>query len=620
MRPTGRRPGRHLRSSGRARLAVRLGAALGMAVRAAPAMTCGFLLLSLGAGAIPVGMALVIRRILDTLAHPHPGRPASVVAPAVALGALGVATVAAQHVGRFLRVDIDRRTTVFAHDRLYAAVGRLQGLSRFEDPRFLNRLRLAAQSGQLIGSQAVATAVDALRALVTGIGFVATLAVLNPVLVAVVVVAVLPGLPAELGVNRRRAAAYLRTGTAQRRQLFYVGLLTSLAAAKEVRLFGLARFFHGRMLRDLRAVNHEFRRLDLRELRTQGLLGILGGVAAAAGLVWIIAQAGDGRVGIGDVSVFIAAVASVQGAVVGLIQGVGSLNQALLLFDHYREITRAGPDLPERAPCRPVPPLRRGIELRDLWFRYGDSEPWVLRGVNLVIPHGHAVALVGLNGAGKTTLVKLLCRFYDPTGGAILWDGIDLRDLPVKELRQQIGAVFQDYMAYDLTVAENIGVGDLAARDDRQRLQEAARRAGAAGMVASLPDGYDTLLSRIFFDERDGRPQKTGITLSGGQWQRLALARAFLRADRDLLILDEPSLGLDAEAEHDVHTRLRQYRQGRTSLLISHRLGAVRDADEIAVLSDGCLVERGSHPDLMRAGGMYARLFTLQADRYQAAW
>jgi len=619
MRSHRRQPGRHVRSSSRASLAVRLGTALGMAVHAAPGMTCGHLLLSLGAGAIPVGVALVTRRILDTLAHPHPGGPASVVVPAVALGALGVATVAAQHVGRFLRADIDRRTTVFANDRLYAAVGRLQGLSRFEDPRFLNRLRLAAQSGQLIGSQAVATAVDALRALVTGTGFVVTLAVLNPVLVGIVLAAALPGLPAELAVNRRRAAAYLRTGTAQRRQLFYVGLLTSLAAAKEVRLFGLAPFFHHRMLRELRAVNGELRRVDLRELRTQGLLGILGGITAAAGLVWIIAQAGNGQVGIGDVSVFIAAIAGVQGAAGSLVASVGGLNQALLLFEHYRDITCAGPDLPVRSSPRPVQSLRRGIELRDLWFRYGDGQPWILRDVNLSIPYGHTVALVGPNGAGKTTLVKLLCRFYDPTRGAVLWDGTDLRDLPVDQLRQRIGAAFQDYMAYDLTAAENIGLGDLAAMDDRARIREAARRAGADGMVAGLPDGYDTLLSRVFFGERDGRQQQTGISLSGGQWQRLALARAFLRTRRDLLILDEPSSGLDAEAEHELQTRLRQHRQGSTSLLISHRLGAVRDADEIAVLSGGCLVERGSHADLMRASGVYARLFTLQADRYQAA-
>jgi ATP-binding cassette, subfamily B, bacterial len=612
----------HPRSSGSpsgAPFGIRLLGALAIAVRAAPGVTGGFLLLSLAAGGIPVGLALATRRLLNALVAPPSATSGGLMLPALALGALGVASVAGQHVGRYLRADMDRRTAVFANDRLYAAVGRMQGLSRVEDPTFLNRLRLAAQAGQMLGSQIVTGIVDAARTLVTGTGFVATLAVLNLVLVVIVLAAVLLALPAQLEVNRRRAAAYLRTGTAQRRQQFYVGLLTSLAAAKEVRLFGLGQFFHERMLRELRTVNDEFRRVDRRELWVQGVLGVLGAAVAAAGIVWTTSQARGGRLSVGDVSVFVAAIAGIEAAAVGLVQSVGGLNQALLMFGHYGDIARAGPDLAVRGPLRPVPPLRHGIELRDLWFRYGDDQPWILRGVNLVLPYGHAVALVGPNGAGKTTLVKLLCRFYDPTRGAVLWDGVDLRDLPVDELRRRIGAVFQDYMAYDLTAAENIGLGDLTAMGDRERIREAARHAGADGLVSGLPDGYDTLLSRVFFGDRDGREQKSGITLSGGQWQRLALARAFLRAERDLLILDEPSSGLDAEAEHDVHTRLRRYREGRTSLLISHRLGAVRDADEIAVLSDGCLVERGGHADLVRAGGLYARLFSLQANGYQEA-
>jgi ATP-binding cassette subfamily B protein len=260
--------------------------------------------------------------------------------------------------------------------------------------------------------------------------------------------------------------------------------------------------------------------------------------------------------------------------------------------------------------------LRAGIELRDVWFRYGDGQPWVLRGLNLTIPHGGSLALVGLNGAGKSTVVKLLCRFYDPSRGAILWDGVDLRDVPVEELRSRIGAVFQDYMCYDLSAAENVGLGDVSYLDDRERVVEAARRAGAHTIVTALPKGYDTLLSRMFFDEADKDDPETGVLLSGGQWQRIALARAFLRDRRDLMILDEPSAGLDAEAEHEVHTSLRRHRDGATSVLISHRLGAVRDANLIAVLSGGRLAELGTHEELIAAAGEYARLFRLQASGY----
>jgi ATP-binding cassette subfamily B protein len=214
----------------------------------------------------------------------------------------------------------------------------------------------------------------------------------------------------------------------------------------------------------------------------------------------------------------------------------------------------------------------------------------------------------------------------------VLWDGVDLRDMDPAELRRRIGAVFQDYMEYDLTAAENIGLGDVDVLTDadvdeagrRELVRAAAERAGAHPVIADLPRGYDTLLTRMFFDmpgdadADDGGGDQNGVPLSGGQWQRLALARAYLRGQRDLLILDEPSSGLDAEAEHEIHAGLRTHRRGRTSLLISHRLGTVREAERIAVLDEGRVVETGTHDELIAAGGVYARLFGLQAQGYQA--
>jgi ATP-binding cassette subfamily B protein len=334
-------------------------------------------------------------------------------------------------------------------------------------------------------------------------------------------------------------------------------------------------------------------------------------------LIWVVTGTAGGRLSIGDVAVFVAAVAGVQAGLAALVSEVGGVYESLLLFGHYRAVVRSEPDLPVPASPLVAAPLRHGIELRDVWFRYHDSHPWVLRGVNLFLPHGDAVALVGLNGSGKSTLVKLLCRFYDPQRGAVLWDGVDIREIDPASLRQRMAAVFQDCVAYDFTAAENVGVGDISTLTDRPRIRTAATLAGIDDTLAHLPHGYDTMLSRVFFDPGDEDDPAAGVLLSGGQWQRVALARAYLRQDRDLVILDEPSAGLDAEAEHELHTDLRRHRAGRTSMLISHRLSAVREADLIAVLADGRIVEQGTHAELVATEGEYARLFALQADGYR---
>ncbi|MEW1848141.1 ABC transporter ATP-binding protein [Nonomuraea angiospora] len=581
------------------------GQALALVWRAASVTLLAYLASVLLASAVPVVMAWLTKLTLDGLVT-----DGAVLPLAAGLAAAGLTGALALQAGKYLRGELDRRAGLSARAGLFAAVERWRGLARFEDPAMLDRLRLAEQSAAAPGR-----VVDALfglgRGAVTLAGFVGSLLVISPAFTAVVIGSALPALLAELRLSRGRARVQWEIGPAERRELFYGNLLGSVDAAKEIRLFGLGGFLRGRLIAERRSVDAAKRALDRRELAVQSALAALSTLTAGAGLIWAV---GSGM-SVGDVSMFVAAVAGIQGAIEGLVGSTGQAHHQLLMFGHHAAVLRAEPDLPAPEEGRP-PPLRRGIELRDVWFRYSEEHPWVLRGVSLFIPYGRSVALVGRNGAGKSTLVKLLCRFYDPQRGAILWDGVDLRDLPAEELRARIGAVFQDFMAYDFSAADNIAVGDLAVLGRAAPVEEAARRAGIHDVLARLPHGYDTPLTRVFFGESEDGEQETGVLLSGGQWQRVALARAFLRGDRDLMILDEPSAGLDAEAEYEVHGRLREIRAARTSVLVSHRLGSIRAADAIAVLAGGRVEELGRHDELLARGGLYAGLWAKQSSGY----
>ncbi|HEY8090942.1 MAG TPA: ABC transporter ATP-binding protein, partial [Polyangiaceae bacterium] len=249
-----------------------------------------------------------------------------------------------------------------------------------------------------------------------------------------------------------------------------------------------------------------------------------------------------------------------------------------------------------------------GLVLEGVGFRYPGKDAWALRNIDLTIPAGESLALVGQNGAGKTTLVKLLTRLYEPTEGRILLDGKDLKAWDPEPLRKRFGVLFQDFNQYQLKVRENVGMGSVDHIDDEPRIGRAVDRGGATDLVSGLTGGLDAPLGRWFQD---------GTELSGGQWQKIALARAFMREEADILVLDEPTAALDAEAEHAVFTRFRELAQGRTTIVISHRFPTVRMASTIVVLDQGQVVEKGTHEELVAQGGKYAKMFALQAEGYR---
>ncbi|MEU0561508.1 ABC transporter ATP-binding protein [Dactylosporangium sp. NPDC006015] len=577
-------------------------------LRSAPAAAALRIAAMLIGGGAPVVVAWCTKLLLDQLSAggSHLAWPVAGIAGAAAAWAV------AGHAGRYAEQEIARRVTLRTQVELFTAVSRPAGLAELENPDFHNRLQLARQASQIAPAQLTGSVLSTAQAAVTLTGFTATLVAGSPLVAVLVVASAVPALIAQLRLSRHRSDTLVRITPGVRRQVFYAELLLDMRAAKEIRLYGLATFFRTRMLTELRGAQAAERGTDRLALRVDGSLALLGGMVSAAALAVLVGRVAAGHGTVGDLSVLVAALAALQGTLAGVVAELAAAGECLTLFRHYVAVTSAGAadPVPAAAPSDGDVPT---IEFRDVWFRYGERHDWILRGASFTVRAGRSLALVGDNGAGKSTVVKLLCGFYPPTRGTILWDGTDITRLDPARLRERMSAVFQDYMAYEFTAADNIAVGDLTAAGDLPRLRAAAAEAGIDEALQRLPLGYATPLTRAF-GESDAQ---SGVVLSGGQWQRLALARAVLRDHAGLLILDEPSAGLDVHAEHEVHRRMAALRGRRTCLLISHRLNAVRDADTIAVLAGGVVVEHGDHAALMRADGRYAAMFRLQAGGYQ---
>ena len=322
----------------------------------------------------------------------------------------------------------------------------------------------------------------------------------------------------------------------------------------------------------------------------------------------IIARAISGAMTLGTLTFLTGAFSRSRMYIEKILSGFTDVSEQALFLKDLFDFFEMQPAIASKPGALPAPrPIRQGFEFQNVAFSYAGSERQVLRNIHFRLEPGEKVALIGANGAGKTTLVKLLARLYEPTAGRILLDGVDLRDYNVEDLRREIGVIFQDYMRYDLLIKENIGFGKIEDLGSQQLIERAADKSQAADMIARLPQRFDQVVGRRF----DG-----GVDLSGGEWQKIALARAYMR-DAQLLILDEPTATLDARAEYEVFLRFAELTEGKMSVLISHRFSTVRMADRILVLSGGEITEQGSHRQLVELGGLYAELFELQAAGYR---
>ncbi len=481
-------------------------------------------------------------------------------------------------------------------------------LSFYEDPASYDLLRRAQTDSINRPVIMIAAAFGLVQTLLTFVTMIAALIAVSPLLALIALVSPIPAFIADTrygwrGYNIARWGSRLL-----RRMTYLVNLVTTDSYVKEVKLFGLGGYFIERYRLIADAFYSSQRSQVVRRYFTGFAWGNLSTIATALTYLYVALQALAGRLTLGDLSLYTAAAQSVQGSIQGILGGFSSMYEHNLYLNNLFELMAKEPSMPVKAEPRAVAqPLRGEIRFDHVTFSYPGAGTQALQDVSFTIHAGETLAVVGRNGAGKTTLFKLICRLYDPTGGRILIDGVDIRDLDPDELRHQIGAMFQDYVDYQATAAENIGLGNVGEIEDRAAVVEASKKAGSDEMIARLPDGYDTALGKWF---------DLGVNLSGGEWQKVALARAFMRADARILLLDEPTSALDAQAEYDLFERLRSLTQGRTAVYISHRFSTVRRADRIIFLEHGRLAEEGTHEQLMRLNGRYARLFKMQAAAY----
>lgn len=589
-----------------------LPAAFAMVREADPQGALVYSITTLLSAGLPAAQAYTAGRIVDTvvlgMTLNDPWAAVSICAPwvAVELGLVSIAFIISQ-VRILADHTLNARLSNYVATRVMTKSAELD-IQYFEDPAFYDRLQNARRQAEFRALALVTGSFAIVQQFISLVSFLVLVIAFAPVLALILFGASIPAFIAQ-GRYSRLFFRLLTRRAPEFRQLRYLEeLLTSDKTIKEVRLFGLAAPIMQRYTQTFEQYYHE----DLALSKKRSLLSIVWGFVSTLSFYiaygYVVWLALNGAVTIGGMTFYIALLRQSQTTFQSLFSGVNGLLENGMFMTNLVEFFAIQPII--RSPEHPVPvpdPMVQGITFHNVSFRYPDHTQWTLRDISFTIRAGETMALVGLNGAGKTTLVKLLTRLYDPTEGYISIDGIDIRQFALEDLNRHIGVIFQDFVRYQMTLADNIGFGNIAERDNAARIARAAVDGGADEIAAELANGYDTMLGRQF---------QQGRELSGGQWQKIALSRAFMR-DGGILILDEPTSALDAQREHEVFVGFRELTKGRTAILISHRFSTVRIADRIAVLADGRLAELGTHAELIANNQGYAQLFEMQASGYR---
>ena len=572
-------------------------------------LTITIALLTLVAGILPAAIAWVGKLIVDGVVEAAAAENPDInsVLWLVALEAGIVILVAAAQRGlsatqSLLRALLGQRVNVMILEKALTLE-----LAHFEDSEFYDKLTQARREASSRPLSLVTKTFGLVQNAISLISYSALLFAFSPWAVAVLIVAGLPSFFAEAKFSGDAFRLFRWRSPDTRMQMYLETVIAREDGVKEVKLFQLGPRLLQRYRDIFRKLFIEDRRLTIRRDTWGFILGLVSTAALYGAYGWIVVTTIAGAITLGAMTMYLALFRQGQSSVAAILTSIsGMYEDNLYLSNLYEYLEQPVPA--RRGDKSTGPHPERGLEFEHVSFSYPGASDKALNDISMQIKPGESLALVGENGSGKTTLIKLLTRLYEPTEGRILLDGLDIQDWDVEALRQRVGVIFQDFGRYQFTVGENIGAGDVRYIDDRERWEDAATTGLAAPFIENMPDSYETQLGRWF---------KGGRELSGGQWQKIALSRAFMRSDADILVLDEPTAAMDATSEAEVFEHFRRSSGDKMTILISHRFSTVRAAAQIIVIHQGTILERGNHESLLAEDGQYAHLFNLQAKGYQ---